>query len=225
MPKFMKRPIEIEAIQIVKHGRDHLAFAGAAEWLLEALEKHPTEEGHVRLEETYGIVITKEGTLRIKDGDWLIRGVEGELYPCDGAIFAKTYDPVYESTVEPPPAIDTSAFVNKAAWPEGKDGKYTVEHDRTFLSGVDAHFCWNGPHTRDWVAQLIVEGTLIFNMKDSFLFSEDIPLNSPLYFLRRDGEEIPVGMTDWLIKDSQGQLFVCPDAEFKDRFDLLEEDA
>ena len=35
---------------------------------------------------------TKEGTLIGKDGDYIIEGVEGEIYPCDKSIFHKTYD-------------------------------------------------------------------------------------------------------------------------------------
>lgn len=37
---------------------------------------------------------TLEGTMKGNAGDWLIRGVEGELYPCKDEIFKKTYAPV-----------------------------------------------------------------------------------------------------------------------------------
>lgn len=37
-------------------------------------------------------VETMEGTLSGKAGDWLMVGVEGEMYPIDRAIFEKTYD-------------------------------------------------------------------------------------------------------------------------------------
>ena len=36
-------------------------------------------------------VITKEGIMQGKPGDYLIEGVEGELYCCDKKIFEKTY--------------------------------------------------------------------------------------------------------------------------------------
>lgn len=35
---------------------------------------------------------TKEGVMRAEVGDWIIRGVEGEVYPCKPEIFAKTYE-------------------------------------------------------------------------------------------------------------------------------------
>jgi hypothetical protein len=36
---------------------------------------------------------TLEGTMRANIGDWIIRGVKGELYPCKPDIFVATYDP------------------------------------------------------------------------------------------------------------------------------------
>ncbi len=41
---------------------------------------------------THFKVRTLEGTMEGNPGDWLIRGVEGELYPCKPGIFAKTYE-------------------------------------------------------------------------------------------------------------------------------------
>lgn len=37
---------------------------------------------------------TKEGPLFVKSDAWIIRGVQGELYPCDPDIFAATYEAV-----------------------------------------------------------------------------------------------------------------------------------
>ena len=37
-------------------------------------------------------VKTMEGVMQGKPGDWLIEGVEGELYACDNTIFKKTYN-------------------------------------------------------------------------------------------------------------------------------------
>ena len=39
---------------------------------------------------------TLEGFMRLKKGDWIITGVEGERYPCKGHIFEKTYEKVEE---------------------------------------------------------------------------------------------------------------------------------
>ncbi len=45
----------------------------------------------------FGIYVpTLEGDHIASPGDWIIRGVKGELYPCKPDIFAMTYDPVNE---------------------------------------------------------------------------------------------------------------------------------
>lgn len=40
------------------------------------------------------LIVTLEGIMRADPGDWIIRGVKGELYPCKPNIFAATYEPV-----------------------------------------------------------------------------------------------------------------------------------
>lgn len=39
------------------------------------------------------LIPTLEGEMRAEVGDWIIRGVKGELYPCKPDIFEATYDP------------------------------------------------------------------------------------------------------------------------------------
>jgi hypothetical protein len=41
-------------------------------------------------------IYTLEGRHRAEVGDWIIRGVAGELYPCKPDIFDQTYEPVEE---------------------------------------------------------------------------------------------------------------------------------
>lgn len=41
---------------------------------------------------------TLEGTMRVSLGDWIIRGVQGEFYPCKPDIFEATYEPAPQST-------------------------------------------------------------------------------------------------------------------------------
>lgn len=40
------------------------------------------------------IIETLEGKLKASPGDWIIKGINGELYPCKPDIFAKTYEEV-----------------------------------------------------------------------------------------------------------------------------------
>lgn len=79
---FRKKPIVIKAIQYTgKNIDDLLIWAGA---------------NNVRLEEEtepYIYIQTLEGSVMAAPGDWIIRGVSGEYYPCKPDIFAATYEP------------------------------------------------------------------------------------------------------------------------------------
>lgn len=44
----------------------------------------------------YADIKTLEGTMRANNGDWIIQGVNGEIYPCKPDIFEKTYDIIGE---------------------------------------------------------------------------------------------------------------------------------
>jgi hypothetical protein len=44
-------------------------------------------------------IVTLEGIMRADPGDWIIRGVKGELYPCKPDIFAATYEPETQDVV------------------------------------------------------------------------------------------------------------------------------
>ena len=42
------------------------------------------------------LVLTLEGTMLASTGDYIIKGVNGEFYPCKPDVFAKTYEAVEE---------------------------------------------------------------------------------------------------------------------------------
>lgn len=90
--KYKKKPIEIEA---VKAGND--GFEEMPDWLNEAIATGKvipispmgSNTGFIGFK-----VQTLEGIMQGNRGDYLIRGVEGELYPCKGNVFEKTYEKV-----------------------------------------------------------------------------------------------------------------------------------
>ena len=65
------------------------------EWLHDAISKDVARfyaaDNHGA---TYGTINTLEGVMKVDQGDWIIRGVAGELYPCKPDIFAATYEKV-----------------------------------------------------------------------------------------------------------------------------------
>ena len=54
----------------------------------------PHEGDPVSSNPSFLVVKTLEGTMQARPGDWLIRGVKGEYYPCKPDIFDATYEPV-----------------------------------------------------------------------------------------------------------------------------------
>ena len=87
MPSFRKRPVVIEAMcwdgSLASGDAIRAAFGGAVQVHAEKDDPRPP-----RL-----YCETLEGLLAASVGDWIIRGVKGEVYPCKPDIFAATYDP------------------------------------------------------------------------------------------------------------------------------------
>ena len=90
--KFRKKPVVIEAFQMTRARRDD--NSEWPEWLNQAWNKEPSEGAMWpnRADPTLLVIGTKEGIQCISWDDWIIRGVQGELYPCKPEIFAATYE-------------------------------------------------------------------------------------------------------------------------------------
>ena len=91
MAKFRKKPVEIEAVlwtgENLKECIDFMTLhESASRWTWEEYEEVVAKEGLK--------IFTLEGTMMANIGDWIIKGVSGEFYPCKPDIFEKTYDPV-----------------------------------------------------------------------------------------------------------------------------------
>jgi hypothetical protein len=84
MPTFRKKPVLIEAFRLGERGQP----TPAPEWFGSPRPEQITDDGI--------LIQTKEGVMLARWGVWVIRGVHGEIYPCDPEIFAKTYDLVSE---------------------------------------------------------------------------------------------------------------------------------
>lgn len=92
--RFRKKPVVIDALEVriiigAMCGVGGLEPADLPVWLGEALS---TEA--VRILDGKLVVRTLEGEMTADLGDWLIRGVKGEIYPCKPDIFEATYERV-----------------------------------------------------------------------------------------------------------------------------------
>jgi len=81
MPKYRKKPIVIEAHQLQLENMWEIGrwMNGKFEWV----------ENEVSM-----IIPTLEGDMVANQGDYIIKGIKGEFYPCKPDIFENSYDPV-----------------------------------------------------------------------------------------------------------------------------------
>lgn len=91
--KYRKKPVVIDAIEWTgRNLKEVLEFTGKHpdfdKWFssFEQYEEHVMDDGGIFK------IMTLEGTMKALVGDFIIRGVSGEHYPCKPDIFAATYD-------------------------------------------------------------------------------------------------------------------------------------
>lgn len=83
--KFRKKPVVVDAVQ----------YDGTSASVDRIMDMGGTKGINNSPEGLY--ISTLEGTMKADKGDWVIKGVQGELYPCKPDIFEKTYEPVEET--------------------------------------------------------------------------------------------------------------------------------
>lgn len=83
MPLFRKKPVVIEARQLTTNSATNISL-----WLHEAACEHRAYPTVPQIS-----IDTLEGAMLATEGDWIIKGVSGEFYPCKPDIFTKTYEP------------------------------------------------------------------------------------------------------------------------------------
>lgn len=84
--KYRKKPVVVEAIKF----QAEYGIARVANWL----SLHGADVTGWAFHDTDITIPTLEGNMKAVDGDFIIRGVKGEFYPCREDIFAMTYEPV-----------------------------------------------------------------------------------------------------------------------------------
>jgi hypothetical protein len=86
MAKFRKKPVEIEARQFITNNDDGTVLDELVLWI-------NSNGGSSDHDNTNLYINTLEGKMTADCGDWIIKGVKGEYYPCKPDIFILTYDP------------------------------------------------------------------------------------------------------------------------------------
>ena len=93
--KYIKKPVQIEAIQLKEDNIievfDFLDEANYKETKsseeLEDFSQRMLKQGYIEIE-------TLEGIMKANFGDYIIKGIKGEFYPCKSDIFQATYEEV-----------------------------------------------------------------------------------------------------------------------------------
>ena len=98
--KYSKKPVEIEAMQFTDETKNRvfhwITCTHSADWV--------DNEPVIKIQ-------TLEGVMTARLGDWIIKGVQGEFYPCKPDIFEATYEPV----------VEESKYKAKVTAPEGSE--------------------------------------------------------------------------------------------------------
>jgi hypothetical protein len=99
MARYRKKPVVIEAVQVAAASYKANTWNGSLfkcdvlpQWLEVAFRNgtiavHPSDRDHALL-----AINAPEGTMVAEPDDWIIRGLNGELYPCKPDIFEATYE-------------------------------------------------------------------------------------------------------------------------------------
>ena len=86
---FCKKPVVIQAFQFETNNDGGENMDAVMNWVnagqQEAIATHNGTNIFIK---------TLEGVMKANVGDWIIRGVSGEFYPCKPDIFERTYEPV-----------------------------------------------------------------------------------------------------------------------------------
>lgn len=93
MPMFRKKPVVIEAVEWTgRNLREVIRFTDGEPYT-RGMHAGMMWEKYEDLVAREGLKIhTLEGKMLASPGDWIIRGVKGEFYPCKPDIFAATYE-------------------------------------------------------------------------------------------------------------------------------------
>lgn len=81
MKNFRKKPVVVQALQLSDENEKEINQL--MKEVVGIISVTSADECQIK---------TLEGTMTARWGDWIIRGVDGEYYPCKSGIFEKTYE-------------------------------------------------------------------------------------------------------------------------------------
>jgi hypothetical protein len=93
--KYVKKPVQIEAMQLKEDNIiEVFDFLDGANYKETNSSEDLEDFSKAMLEQGYIEIITLEGIMKASFGDFIIKGIKGEFYPCKPDIFQATYEEV-----------------------------------------------------------------------------------------------------------------------------------
>lgn len=89
--KYRKLPVVIDAVRWYGKLADETEWP---DWFREELGVNIRVDANTMHPNFTLVIVTLEGDMRARSGDYIIRGVKGEIYPCKPDIFEATYEMV-----------------------------------------------------------------------------------------------------------------------------------
>ena len=99
MGRYRKKPVVVEAVQLLPSTWDDMCSHAGVGRLTDGKPQityiQPSGQPGDSFTAEFGLVIpTLEGLMLARKGDWIIKGVKGELYSCKPDVFEATYEAV-----------------------------------------------------------------------------------------------------------------------------------
>lgn len=139
--KFRKRPVVVEAVQFTEGDKNRVF-----NWITCNHYPNWDHDGRPTI-----VIETLEGEHTASLGDWIIKGVKGEFYPCKPDIFALTYEPADT----PDHAATLEAQVRRMGAPETVLNPDDRLHSERAI--IDAFWkVWRGTQYREGMGNVVI---------------------------------------------------------------------
>lgn len=106
--KYRTKPFEVEAIQWTGSNIEEIKeFVGdSLEYTVKKYKHEHGKESYELINEIVVKINTLEGVMTASVGDYIVKGMLGEFYPCNPKVFETKYEPIYTSG----PSISTNEY-------------------------------------------------------------------------------------------------------------------
>lgn len=115
--KYRKKPVVVEAMQLPS---DSAGFWEVYHWMRDDVAEWDDQPFRIRIR-------TLEGEMWATEGDWIIKGVKGEFYPCKPDIFGATYEPAQQPAAQAAGLTDVVALLQEIRPQFGAPGTRDVD--------------------------------------------------------------------------------------------------